>query len=744
MLRRHVTLFAALATLLPLPVAASEPLPSLSLEVRSSRAHLISGGDAIVRVSPASVADLEVEVAGRDVSDAFTLRPNGQLEALLSDLPLGGSTISARAPGYAESQLPIVNHPSSGPLFSGPHLMPWTCSPGALDDTCAREVSYSFFYRSLSTDTFEAYGEDGPAPKPGSGKPGLCDSVPRAFWDAFPYSDSGYITGACERTPPSPVGPIDPTGTPDQSDVATTKTEDGATVPFIVRLEEGIVDRDRYQIAVLFDPRESWDRWQPPATWNHKLVIAHGHGCGATYGQGEELSVLEESRALGKGFAVMNTALNNSGSNCNPVVQAESMFMAKERVIEAYGDVRYTIGTGGSGGALAQQWVANAYPGLYDGLLLGQSFPDAWTTLLEVEDCALLLEYWQDPTRWAPGVAWTEAQKQAVEGHLSTSICQENVAVAGFHKLLQPSVGRSCGVKASEIYEPTTNPRGVRCTLADYSVNVLGRRPASEWSAAETAAGFGFAGRPYDNIGVQYGLHALRAGRITPAQFLDLNGAIGSHDLDYRWQPQRVAADRGALHAAYRAGLINSANELDQVAIIDKRGTNTVEIHHHVRTWQMRARLDRSNGHHDNHVIWWGPVLTNGDSSFSSQAFDTMNTWLASVEADASGDPIEVKIVRNKPAAAVDRCTNGRGEPADPATCQVPDSTPRIEAGGPLTDDVIACELRAFDRSQDLGPVPFTEAQLAALEGVFSAGVCDFTRPGVGQQPTVPWLDHSA
>ncbi len=41
--------------------------------------------------------------------------------------------------------------------------------------------------------------------------------------------------------------------------------------------------------------------------------------------------------------------------------------MAKEHIVKAYGTLRYTIGTGCSGGSLAQQWIANAYPGVYQG-----------------------------------------------------------------------------------------------------------------------------------------------------------------------------------------------------------------------------------------------------------------------------------------------------------------------------------------------------------------------------------------
>ena len=38
----------------------------------------------------------------------------------------------------------------------------------------------------------------------------------------------------------------------------------------------------------------------------------------------------------------------------------------------------------------------------------------------------------------------------------------------------------------------------------------------------------GFAKVPWDNVGVQYGLRALKDGNITPAQFLKLNATVGS------------------------------------------------------------------------------------------------------------------------------------------------------------------------------------------------------------------------
>jgi hypothetical protein len=38
--------------------------------------------------------------------------------------------------------------------------------------------------------------------------------------------------------------------------------------------------------------------------------------------------------------------------------------------------------------------------------------------------------------------------------------------------------------------------------------------------------------------------------------------------------------------------------------------------------------------------------------------------------------------------------------------------------------------------------VGFTNAQWAELEKTFSNGVCDYAKPGVSQQPTVPWLTY--
>jgi hypothetical protein len=39
-------------------------------------------------------------------------------------------------------------------------------------------------------------------------------------------------------------------------------------------------------------------------------------------------------------------------------------------------------------------------------------------------------------------------------------------------------------------------------------------------------------------------------------------------------------------------------------------------------------------------------------------------------------------------------------------------------------------------------PVTFTDTQWAALQQAFPTGVCDFSKPGVDQVPTVPWQTY--
>src|SRR6185369_7868256 len=64
--------------------------------------------------------------------------------------------------------------------------------------------------------------------------------------------------------------PYTPGTTP--ADLATTTTTDGVTVPYIVRVERGTMNRGIYDIAVLFDPTQPWNPLAPQPQWNRKVV----------------------------------------------------------------------------------------------------------------------------------------------------------------------------------------------------------------------------------------------------------------------------------------------------------------------------------------------------------------------------------------------------------------------------------------------------------------------------------------
>lgn len=180
------------------------------------------------------------------------------------------------------------------------------------------------------------------------------------------------------------------------------------------------------------------------------------------------------------------------------------------------------------------------------------------------------------------------------------------------------------------------------------------------------------------------------------------------------------------------------------VPMIDLRGHDTVEIHHDYRSYVMRARLDAANGHHDNQVIWTGAIALVGDVTFAEQALTVMDEWLAAIKVDTSDRSLEEKVVANKPAAARDRCTSGAGHEFPDLLCPTLNpyyASPRIVAGSPFTEDVVECHRKPL-RETDFSPVAFTDDQWDRLVALFPDGVCDWSRPGVGQQPTVAWMTY--
>ena len=175
-------------------------------------------------------------------------------------------------------------------------------------------------------------------------------------------------------------------------------------------------------------------------------------------------------------------------------------------------------------------------------------------------------------------------------------------------------------------------------------------------------------------------------------------------------------------------------------------------IHQIWRSFALRERLDRANGNHGNHVLWRFPTNLLAPAQFQLQSFLTMDQWLANIEKDTVAGTREEKVIRNKPASAVDFCflsadTTFSNPVTDFAQCNadrdangvprlVKHASPRQVAGGPVAENILKCQLKPLDFNDPaFGGITFTADQPARLRSVFASGVCDWSKPGVNQVP---------
>ena len=355
------------------------------------------------------------------------------------------------------------------------------------------------------------------------------------------------------------------------ADLAQTTTLDGRTVDYIVRLERGTIDRGVYEIAALHDPAAPPSPFTAEPGWNERLVYTFGGGCNVGYHQGKGNGGVLTDLFLARGYAVASSSLNVYDNNCSEVISAEVALMVKEHFVETYGKPRYTIGLGGSGGAIQQHLIGNNYPGILDGIIPSASFQDS-ITLGTVPDCRLLALYFASPAGVAAG--WTAAQRAAASGFGTFELVPTSGTWRSPAARTRSRPARRA-VPVAARYNPVTNPGGIKCTSFEQIATQLGRNPAN-----------GFAWRPLDNIGLQYGLTALQSGAITPEQFVSLNENAGGFDVIGQVVPQRVAADPIGIVRAYETGRVNTGGlGLASTPIIDARTVHRLPGRHpHARS----------------------------------------------------------------------------------------------------------------------------------------------------------------
>ena len=204
-------------------------------------------------------------------------------------------------------------------------------------------------------------------------------------------------------------------------------------------------------------------------------------------------------------------------------------------------------------------------------------------------------------------------------------------------------------------YDPVANPGGVRCDLYDHAVNIWGRDPET-----------GFARRPLDNVGIQYGLKALNDGAITTTQFLDLNAHVGGFDADANIVPARTVADPVATRRAYSTGRItNGGLGMAQIPIVDYRAYNDDapggDIHVRYHSFSMRERLRKANGDAANQVMLvedqrYG--LYNTESPLLQHAIRELDRWITNIRHDPRH-----RLAANRPASLREGCNTRDEQP---------------------------------------------------------------------------------
>jgi Tannase-like family of unknown function (DUF6351) len=767
------TLAAALCALAIAPTAMAAATHDYELEVLSSPPSMVTGGDALVQLTIPRNVPLHKAVLlrnGTDITSTLTLDESARtLTGMVTGLQLGANQLVAesngRGKGRPVAELTVTNHPVTGPIFSGSQQQPFVCKTQQPPQGGLGQFPLVDNQDGIGMRLFQTPGNPG-TPVIGWSKD--C-SAPTVVDYRYKSTDGSFKA--------LPVGSL-------PADVAETTLLDGRTVPYVFRRERGTINRFIYAISILSPPPAGPAAPVDTSLWNRRLIYTFDGGVAIGHNQGTLGGSHQYDIGLSKGYAIVHSSGTRTSTHYNLVLGAETAIMTKERFIEGYGVPMYTVGVGGSGGAIQQYVYAQRHPGvIIDAAIPQYSYSDMVTQTIHVGDCELL-EHFMDVTdganpKWSfwPNRSWLEGLNASATrpnpyrgGALGNSEC-----VNGWRGLtplaLNPHFG-SAGA-GSEFYDPAVMA-AVKWTHWDDLRNVYGVGPN------------GFARVPSDNVGVQYGLRAVKDGNITAAEFLKLNATVGTWKetsdmvqegcpffptfgcltppLDF-WSRRnmRLSPDGGATPAPRRTGDMAAANaaytsgivfrgDID-IPVIDWRHYLEAELdmHHSHQSFATRKRMLNFDGDASNQVVWFTDARPNGRMSDQTPlAFEVMDQWMANIRARP-----EDGVAGNKPAQAVDSCFTTGGtlmyaaadawdgilnsRPAGPCTQAFPlHATSRIVSGGPIEGSIFKCALKPVATALADGTyAPWVPgaADVTRLEQIFPTGVCDYSKPDVGRPP---------
>ena len=552
----------------------------------------------------------------------------------------------------------------------------------------------------------------------------------------------------------------------------------------LLRVEQGTINRFIYTVIMPISGDEVGQRLAT-SKWNKRLIFQFNGGSGIGYRQGKQRAkrvISRQWQQLRDGYAVISSSGNKTSYTYNMLLAEDTARRVKKHFVSLYGEPLYTVGIGGSGGGLAQYLIAQNSTGILDGLIPLYSYPDMITQTTYALDCDLLNNYFtfraKKKSRW---LDWHK--RQTVEGMNALNDFPQragylqpvNQIMSGFVPSL-PSGNSECINGYFGLSSFINNPR--QGFLRDiFHPDVVQQVKWSFWQDLVSVLGQdteGFGLSTWDNVGVQYGLLALRGNAITVDEFLDINSKVGS------WKPQsnmveediwlplgrkiplwlslwgsnnitpvvKGIANRheGSIHAmqaAYRAGqvFIGKIN----LPVIDVRHylEEDLDMHHVSASFFSRLRVLEQNGHSDNHIIW----ISDKNYNPAILAFKVMDEWLLTMRNNPSFSTVEAK-----PKGLVDQCFSDQGEVIfqgesswdgqwnnkNEGACHKVYpmySTSRIQAGSTWSGDMFKCQLMPVNKAIKqgvYGAIEMTSYQ-HKLEKIFPAGVCDYNQIDQGR-----------
>lgn len=740
------------------PVGGIPARDEFIVEVVSSAPHQVTGGNARIHIQvPRTVPlhQVEVLVNGVDQRSHFSqITGTRTLTGVIDGLVLANTlTIQPNGRGKGRPDpvtLILTNYPIIGPIFSGPHQHPFVC-------------------------TVMTSGLGQPIPDHPTTGTKVFDSSNNVIGYSRDCSINTQVVFKYRSTAGAwkdyTVGMDRP------ADMAQTTTIEGKTVDFIVRWERGTINRFIYSIAMLAPHDDGPWRLNKDA-WSGRLLYVFDGGVAIGHSQGNpSTSSMLADLALGRGYAVIYSTGTRTATHYNLQLGGETALMVKERFIERYDVPIYTVGVGGSGGAIQQYIYAQNHPGLLDAAIPQYSYPDMVTQTVHIGDCELMEFYFDvldaSNPRWK---TWTN--RTLVEGlNASNTVINPytgglpgaSECVMGWRGLsplaLNPRFG---AVPNQQLYEPQSAIWATEWTHFADIVNIVGRDLD------------GYARNYWDNVGVQYGLEAVASGQITPDEFLKLNTMIGGwknepdmvqegkpfYPPDPVWDPwsqrnqvysinplspaPRTLGNLEAMRTVYRAGLV-FMGDID-IPIIDWRNylEDELDMHNSHQSFAAHQRMLNADGDAGNQVIWFTDYVSGPRFDQTPEALEVMDEWMTNILAN----PFK-GVAGNKPPRAVDRCFDAAGnqiaaganvwdgilnnKPDGACTQRFPIyGTSRIVAGGPFKGSIFKCQLKSVAEAIGGGVyglwVP-TPAQQAMLMQIFPQGVCDFSKPDAGLPP---------